>query len=104
MNNPRYFQISTPLQPGNSGGPLVSEKGYVVGIVSARLDDINTMLATGTLPQNVNYAIKSSFVLPFLGAIPELKNELGKHDKDKTLNRTGLIEKAKKAVALVLCY
>ena len=31
-NNPRYFQISTPVQSGNSGGPLVNEKGQVVGI------------------------------------------------------------------------
>jgi len=104
VNNPRYFQISTPLQPGNSGGPLVSEKGYVVGIVSARLDDINTMLATGTLPQNVNYAIKSSFVLPFLEVVPGLSSAPDKVVEDKTLNRTVLIERAKNAVALVLCY
>ena len=34
----RYFQISVPVQPGNSGGALVDEHGNVVGVVSAKLD------------------------------------------------------------------
>ena len=34
----RYFQISVPVQPGNSGGALVDERGNVVGVVSAKLD------------------------------------------------------------------
>ena len=34
-DDPRYFQISAPVQPGNSGGALVDERGNVIGIVSA---------------------------------------------------------------------
>jgi S1-C subfamily serine protease len=34
-DDPRYFQISVPVQPGNSGGALVDERGNVIGIVSA---------------------------------------------------------------------
>ena len=34
----RYFQISVPVQPGNSGGALVDERGNVVGVVSAKLN------------------------------------------------------------------
>jgi hypothetical protein len=37
-DDPRYFQISVPVQPGNSGGALVDERGNVIGIVSAKLD------------------------------------------------------------------
>ena len=37
QDDPRYFQISVPVQPGNSGGALVDERGNVVGIVSAKL-------------------------------------------------------------------
>ena len=37
-DDPRYFQISAPVQPGNSGGALVDERGNVIGIVSAKLD------------------------------------------------------------------
>lgn len=56
---PRYFQISAPLQAGNSGGPLFDEQGNLVGIVAAKLDSIATLALTGDLPQNVNYAIKA---------------------------------------------
>lgn len=72
-NNLRYFQISIPVQPGNSGGPLVNEQGCVVGVVTARLSDAIAISETGSIPQNVNYAVKSAFVLPFLENIPELK-------------------------------
>ena len=37
-DDPRYFQISVPVQPGNSGGALVDERGNVIGIVSAKLN------------------------------------------------------------------
>ena len=59
----RYFQISVPLQPGNSGGALVDERGNVVGVVSAKLNAAATLAASGALPENVNYAVKSSFLL-----------------------------------------
>jgi S1-C subfamily serine protease len=35
--DPRYFQNSVPVQPGNSGGALVDDRGNVIGIVSAKL-------------------------------------------------------------------
>ncbi len=43
----RYFQISVPVQPGNSGGALVDERGNVVGIVSAKLDARAALAASG---------------------------------------------------------
>jgi len=65
-DDPRLFQISTAVQPGNSGGPLLNAEGQVVGLIVAKLDEIATAKETGSLPQNVNYALKSSFVLSFL--------------------------------------
>jgi S1-C subfamily serine protease len=62
----RYYQISVPLQPGNSGGPLFNREGNVIGITSARLNG----KAIGTQIENVNYAIKSSYLLNLYNMIP----------------------------------
>jgi S1-C subfamily serine protease len=63
----RYLQISTPVQPGNSGGPLLDASGNFVGVVSAKLNALLVMLGTnGDIPQNVNFAIKSSVAATFL--------------------------------------
>jgi TPR repeat protein len=75
-DDPRYFQISVPLQPGNSGGPLVDERGNVIGVVSARLDDLLALTASGALPENVNYAVKSGFLLSFLESVPSVSSKL----------------------------
>ena len=47
-DDPRYFQISLPVQPGNSGGALVDARGNVVGIVAAKLDASAALAATGS--------------------------------------------------------
>ena len=47
----RYLQITTPVQPGNSGGPLLDDSGLIVGVVTSKL-------IVGDIPQNVNFAIK----------------------------------------------
>lgn len=57
----RYYQISVPLQPGNSGGPLFNKNGDVIAITSARLDGE----AVGTNIENVNYAVKISYLEGF---------------------------------------
>jgi S1-C subfamily serine protease len=64
----RYFQISAPIQPGNSGGPLLDFSGLVVGIVNAKLNELAWARSTGDLPQNVNFAIKENVILSFLEA------------------------------------
>src|SRR5207302_7312555 len=75
-DDPRYFQISVPVQPGNSGGALVDESGNVVGVVTARLDDVTTYEVSGALPQNVNYAVKGALVHDFLNGVPGLSSKL----------------------------
>ena len=54
------FQITAPVQPGNSGGPVLDRSGRVVGVVVGKLDDMAVAQATGQIPQNVNFAIKAS--------------------------------------------
>ena len=62
----RILQTTTPIQPGNSGGPLLDRSGNVVGVIEATLDALAIAEATGSVPQNVNFAIKSSIVRAFL--------------------------------------
>ncbi len=65
-DDPRTLQISAAIQPGNSGGPLVNEHGNVVGVVVARVDALKLLAPKATLPQDVNYAIKSTRLLLLL--------------------------------------
>jgi len=62
----RYLQISAPVQPGNSGGPLLDASGHLVGIVTGKLDAALVAQFTGDIPQNVNFAIKVQVVRTFL--------------------------------------
>jgi S1-C subfamily serine protease len=64
----RYFQISAPVQPGNSGGPLLDRYGNVVGIVVAKLNALTVATLTDDIAQNVNFAIKASIAESFLRA------------------------------------
>ena len=70
-DDPTFFQISVPIQPGNSGGPLFNDKGEVIGITTSSMSTLS-INAIGAIPQNVNYAIKSSFVKNILSTVPEL--------------------------------
>jgi S1-C subfamily serine protease len=62
----RHLQISAPVQAGNSGGPLLDANGNLVGTVISKLNAMRVVQATGDLPQNVNFAIKSSVLVSFL--------------------------------------
>jgi len=65
-DDPRFLQTSTPVQPGNSGGPLLSPSGQVIGVIAAGLNGIDRMSHGGYLPQAVNYAVKAEFIYPLL--------------------------------------
>jgi S1-C subfamily serine protease len=65
-----YMQISVPVQPGNSGGPLVNESGQVVGIIAAQAATEEFMRVEGTLPQNINWAVKAEYASPLMSPMP----------------------------------
>lgn len=67
-DNDAQFQLSAPVQPGNSGGPVVDERGHVVGVVVGRLNPLAMVREKGDFPQNVNFAIKSAHAIPFMEA------------------------------------
>ena len=79
-DNPRQFQISAPVQPGNSGGPLLDGSGNVVGVVVSKLNAQRVARSTGDIPQNVNFAVKGTEAVDFLrrnGVQPRLAHSAG---------------------------
>lgn len=86
------FQITVPIQPGNSGGPLVNEDGFVVGIISSSAAILPFLKDTGTLPQNINWAVKADY----LRLLIEIPIPTSTED-----NRGAIIERAKNSTFLI---
>jgi S1-C subfamily serine protease len=75
-NNEQHFQISAPVQQGNSGGPLLDRQGHVMGVIVSKLNAQRIAQRTGDIPQNVNFAVKGTEALGFLrraGVEPTLR-------------------------------
>jgi S1-C subfamily serine protease len=64
--NTAYFQFSAPTQSGNSGSPLMGADLSVIGIVLSKLRVRDTDLSRGDVPQNVNFALKASYITALL--------------------------------------
>jgi S1-C subfamily serine protease len=91
------------VQPGNSGGALVDAHGNVVGVVPAKLSARAALAASGSLPENVNYAVKSSYLLSFLESVPEVAAKL-KEPETRTRAFEEVVRVAEQAAVLVLVY
>ena len=65
-DDPKYIQVSAPVQPGNSGGPLLDGGGNVIGVITAKLDALAVAKRTGDVPQNVNFAVRAEVLEGFL--------------------------------------
>ena len=86
------YQMSAPIQPGNSGGPMFNSKGNVVGVVCAH--------HKGT--ENVGYAIKTSY-LKNLAESSSLSNIFPTNNTVSSLPLSGQVKKLKKYVYLIYC-
>lgn len=80
-NDPRYYQVSASVQPGNSGGPLFDSQGDLIGIITAKF----------TQGENVSYALKSKIVFDFLK-----RNNVQLPNSPQTKSESSLVEKIKK--------
>ena len=86
------YQISAPIQPGNSGGPLFDSKGNVIGIVSAK--------HKGT--ENVSYAIKTSYLRNLMES-SITSNILPQTNKISNLNLSEKVKSVKNFVYYIVC-
>jgi len=96
--DPNAYQISIPLNPGNSGGPLLNGNGDVIGVVSG----------IQTQTSGAAFAIKSSQIIDFLkpGALDSLAStvKLPRQNTLKTLSRVEQIKRWKEFVFIVRVY
>lgn len=72
------FQYSAPSQPGNSGGPIVSDNGEVLGVAVTTLS-AESLVKRGLIPQNINFALDSRHVAKFLRRENVLFDEITLH-------------------------
>lgn len=94
------YQITVPLQPGNSGGALVDfATGWVVGVVNASLRG-----SGGIAADNVSYAIKCKVVSDFIGSVPEAKAATSKIPQMPLAegNERAVIDRATDSSVLIL--
>ena len=99
-DNPNTYQISVPLQSGNSGGPLLDMNGNVVGITSWKLNAERMFKLTGDVPQNVNYAVKVGLLKKLMNDIPLKWKTRAESSKPQKLEK--LVDGVKNSVYIVL--
>jgi hypothetical protein len=97
----RRFQFTAPVQPGNSGGPVLDTSGNVIGVVVSKLNAMNVQNEVGDIPQNVNFGIALKNLVAFLDAnqVP-YERKPSNSPKDKV----DLAELARDSTVLLQCY
>jgi S1-C subfamily serine protease len=100
QNDSRKLQISAPIQPGNSGGPLLDQSGNIVGIVTSSMSTVVQAAKTGAIPENINFAIKTSVARVFMDA-----NGVSYRltPSDKQLSNAEIGDRARKFTNFVTC-
>jgi hypothetical protein len=94
LDDSRMLQISAPIQPGNSGGPVVDAYGNVVGIVRAQLKP--------GMAQNVNFAIRASVGIMFLERY-SVATTVAVAKAGEALSPADLAERAQQIALVVMC-
>jgi S1-C subfamily serine protease len=102
-DDPRVCQITVPVQPGNSGGPLLNSRGEVIGVVTSSLNDLYFLERNSTVPQNVNFAIKINYVNNLLQLLPAPRETVSS-GRTLSISPAEIMEQSRKSVVHVLNY
>lgn len=100
-NDTRFLQISAPVQPGNSGGPLMDQSGNIVGVVVSKLNAVAIAKTTGDIPQNINFAINGAAAKAFLDS-QSVEYETGV--SSRSVGSAEIAADARKYTVLLECY
>lgn len=103
-DDPRVYQISNPIQPGNSGGPLFNKDGQLVGIVVAQLDARVLYERAGIIPQNINFAVKASMLRDLVAQLPDGNQILTRANTLQGLTRERQVEALSPNVVKIVTY
>ncbi|MPZ45282.1 MAG: hypothetical protein GEV05_18185 [Betaproteobacteria bacterium] len=101
-NNAALLQITAPVQSGNSGGPVLDQRGQVIGVVVSKLNALRIAAATGDVPQNINFAINGGVVRSFLEANGVQLETAASAPAPETT--TDIAEQAKQYTVLLECW
>ena len=101
-DDPGEYQISVPVQPGNSGGAVVDDYGNVVGIVAARLSDKAAVATSGMTAQEVNYAVKSSRARDLLNRMSGFSIKLKPPHLHQDRKFEDVVQEAEDAMVLIM--
>jgi hypothetical protein len=99
-NDYTLLQISAPVQAGNSGSPVFDASGNVIAIVVSQAASLAQLLKNGTVPQNVNFAIRGELAQIFMQA-HGVRFKAGDHKKE--LRTDEIAEAGERSTALLIC-
>jgi serine protease Do len=97
----RLFSLSAEVQTGNSGGPVLSPEGLVLGMVQSKLDAMKLVERTKDLPQNVNFAVSADGVVAFAEQAG-LQPRVVSPDLSQNLRPYQLLRNSRDAVVMVI--
>ncbi len=98
-NNIAELQLTSPVQPGNSGGPLLDDNGNVIGVIVSRLEK-SSAITGSRVAQNVNFAIKSNMAKIFMD-LNMVDYQVRKSNGAKEISQ--IVTEAKEATVQVIC-
>jgi S1-C subfamily serine protease len=98
-NDIRLLQVTAPIQQGNSGGPLLNDRGQICGLVMSKLNAIKLADATGDIPENIGFALNAQMIKIFLDAYGVNYDE---SDSEVVIPDPDIANKFRSAVLLIV--
>lgn len=99
---PRIFQVSAGIEKGNSGGPVIGSDGSVVGVILSKLNALYIAEKTQDLPQNVNFATKSSSIIQFLNDQNQVKPLLTNFESKSNLRPYEILKASEPSIVRII--